>query len=340
MKNAKSVNARFGKKALVVAAALSFALTGGLVLTAKRTMALNATYATAQQATWNWATVASAADAASAVGLVRFGLPTGIALGDLWYENPTYSCAGGVAQATYETGASAIIVRKGVADTHMAPLTDRTEAEFAYKYQHDVDGQHLTLLGSSAENATVVTWKDGNVEYGITWQGLGGEEMAMGKDDAVRLARIVRDANAEPQRQQPQQAPTQQPQQQAPAQQQAQEEQVTPTGLISSGEATNIAVTYVAGGNNVSNVGCELSSASTEPRYVVTFHYDDADYLVKVGARDGSVWYATAIYNDGTTSDVTDVARDNGTEEVTDEQDVATEQDVTYDEDVEVNIEA
>ena len=359
MKNTKSIstnaNASFGKKALVVAAALSFALTGGVVLTAKRAIALDATYATAQQAAWNWTTVASAADAASAVGLARFGLPAGIALGDLWYENPTYSWAGGVAQATYETGATALVVRKGAVDAHSAPLTDRTEAEFAYKYQLDVDGLHLTLLGATAENATVVTWRDGNVEYGITWQGLGGEEMAMSKDDAVRLARTIRDANAEPQRQQTQQqAPVQQPQQQAPVQQQAQDEQVTPAGLISSGEATNIAITYVAGGNNVSNVGCELSSVSTEPRYVVTFHYDDADYLVKVGARDGSVWYATAIYNDGTTSDVTDVTKDSDTEETTDEQDVTNDtengmesgdqqqgqQDVTYDENVEVNIEA
>ena len=165
----------------------------------------------------------------------------------------------------------------------------------------------------------------------------------MSKDDAARLARAIRDANAEPQRQQPtqqtqqQQSTQQQPQQQAPAQPQ---EQTTPAGLISSGEATNIAVTYVAGGNNVSNVGCELSSESTEPRYVVTFHYDDADYLVKVGARDGSVWYATAIFNDGTTSDVTNNTDDSSTEEASAEQDATVEQDTTSDEDVEVNIEA
>ena len=166
----------------------------------------------------------------------------------------------------------------------------------------------------------------------------------------VRLARAIRDANAEPQHQQPAQQAQQQPQQQAPAQPQ---EQTTPAGLISSGEATNIAITSVAGGNNVSNVGCELSSESTEPRYVATFHYDDADYLVKVGARDGSVWYATAIFNDGTTSDVTNNTDDSSTEQATaeqhatDEQDTASDdqdtvngQDTTADEDVEVNIEA
>ena len=302
-KNTNITSTNLGKKAFVVAAALSLALGGGAILTARPAMALDATYATTQQVTWNWTRVASAADAAQAVGLARFGVPAQVAIRDLGYADPAFSWAGGVAQATYETGATALVVRKANIGAHEAPLTDRTEAEFAWEYEIDVDGLRLTALGNTQDSATVITWKDGSVEYGITWQGLGGEEMAMSRDDAARLARTIRDANAEPQRQA---APTQTTQQQAPAQQQAQPQESAPTsGLISQQDAIAIATSYVAGDNNVSNVACELSSVSTEPRYVVTFHFDDADYLVKVGARDGSVWYATAIFNDGTTSDVT-----------------------------------
>lgn len=90
------------------------------------------------------------------------------------------------------------------------------------------------------------------------------------------------------------------------------------SGLISSEQAVRIATSYVAGNNNVSDVTCDLHKGSSAPRYEVKYHYDDADYLVKVDARDGSVWYATAIYNDGTTQDVTKPA--NSEPESTDAQ--------------------
>lgn len=88
-------------------------------------------------------------------------------------------------------------------------------------------------------------------------------------------------------------------------QQQAAQQSASQSDLISPEQATQIATSYIAGDNNVSDVSCDLPDGSSSPRYVVKYHYDDADYLVKVDARDGSVWYATAIYNDGTTRDVT-----------------------------------
>ena len=95
------------------------------------------------------------------------------------------------------------------------------------------------------------------------------------------------------------------PQQQEEAQQEATQQEASQSDLISSEEAIKIAKEYIAGDNLVSEVTCDLPDGSSEPRYVVQFRYDDAVYTVKLGARDGDVWYATATYNDGTSVDVT-----------------------------------
>ena len=83
-------------------------------------------------------------------------------------------------------------------------------------------------------------------------------------------------------------------------------------GMISSGEASNIAVNSVAYGNNVSNLSAQLVTGGDAPHYVVTFHFDDADYTVEVDAYTGEVWDSYATYNDGTVSrDNDDVDNDN-----------------------------
>jgi len=70
---------------------------------------------------------------------------------------------------------------------------------------------------------------------------------------------------------------------------------------ITSEEAIKTASAYIAGENNVSNAEAELVEGGDAPHYVVTFHFDDADYTVEVDALTGDVWSATDSY--GTTYD-------------------------------------
>ena len=307
VRTATTANNRFSKKAMAVSAALVLALSGGAAYAASIAMASEATVGSAalQQVVYTWAPATSGDTAAAQVGLARFGLPASVDLGDLHYENPAFAFAGRVAQATFETPATELVIRKAVTGKHEAPMSDRKDTEFVQKWERDVDDAHLTLLGATQDRATVITWKDGVVEYGITWQGLGGDEMAMDMGQVDSLVRAIREANAVPQQQNQQQAaPQQQTQQQVAPQQQA----PTDNGIISSDKAISIATSYVAGDNNVSNVGCVLTHGQTTTFYTVTFHFDDADYTVKVVAADGSILDATATYNDGTTRSVTQSA--------------------------------
>ncbi|MBO7674748.1 MAG: PepSY domain-containing protein [Atopobiaceae bacterium] len=64
------------------------------------------------------------------------------------------------------------------------------------------------------------------------------------------------------------------------------------TSYISSDEAIQKAVAYAAGDNNVSNQSARLEVGGDAPHYVVTFHFDDADYTVEVDAVTGEVWSA------------------------------------------------
>ena len=272
--------------------------------------------------TTSWTTAASAEEAAKAAGLTLFGVPATLELNDMSYANPTFAQAGGVAQATYETGATQLVLRKG-ASGHTAAMSDRAATEFASTWQQDVDGIAVTLLGAQQGQATVLTWTDGGAEYGVTWQGLGGDEMAMSDDQVATVVRAVHQANAastqttqqnqqqttqnqnQNQQNQNQQNQNQQNQQQT-TQTQTESQQQTSQGdgdMLSSDQAISIASGYVAGDNNVSGSSAQLVTGGDAPHYVVSFHYDDADYSVTLDAYSGEIWSADQIYNDGTTYD-------------------------------------
>ena len=139
-----------------------------------------------------WADATTADAAAKGAGLATFGVPEALAIGDLEFTPPRFAYAGGVAQATYETPATMFVVRKGTS-THKAPLTDRDTASFAQTWNQTIDGLNVTLYGPEQDQATVATWEDGGQSYGLTFQGLGGEEMTM---DADTLASLVSDLKA------------------------------------------------------------------------------------------------------------------------------------------------
>ena len=125
----------------------------------------------------------------------RFGVLDKFVLGDLEFANPSFSYAGGVAQALYESGAAGLFVRKGEG-AYTAPLTDRDKSEFTSEWTESYDGLDVTLYGATQGETTVMTWADGTANYGVTYQGLGGEELSMNDSESAAVVKAVREANA------------------------------------------------------------------------------------------------------------------------------------------------
>ena len=150
---------------------------------------------TVQEGTVEWTAVGSAEDAAKGAGFDHFAIMDKIQLGDLTFENPTFSYAGGVAEALYEKGAAALIVRKADG-RHTAPMTDRDKVDFDVKWIENLNGVDTTLYGDTQGAATVVDWNIDTEDYTVTYQGLGGEEMTMTSDEAGAIVKGFMDADA------------------------------------------------------------------------------------------------------------------------------------------------
>lgn len=146
-------------------------------------------------ATINWIDVADAEAAAKGAGIEQFDVPESITIGNITFTNPKFSYAGGVAQALYESGAAGLFVRKGEG-AYTAPLTDRDKSEFTSEWTESYDGLDVTLYGATQAEATVMTWADGTANYGVTYQGLGGEELSMNDSESAAVVKAVREANA------------------------------------------------------------------------------------------------------------------------------------------------
>ncbi|MBQ6491574.1 MAG: hypothetical protein IJI88_04815 [Atopobiaceae bacterium] len=149
-----------------------------------------------QGPTIDWIQATSAEEAATGAGFERFGVLDKFVIGDLEFASPTFSYAGGVAQAWYETGASAVYLRKaeGYYDT---PISDRALDEFGAKWMMNCSGVEVTCYGPARGAVTVATWTDGITTYGITFQGLGGEEMSMDGDELETIVKGVSEANVD-----------------------------------------------------------------------------------------------------------------------------------------------
>ena len=143
----------------------------------------------------NWIEADTAADAAKGAGIGTFGVMDEIDLDDMRLADPSFAYAGGVAQAVYETPATQLTVRKADG-THTAPLTDRDKTEFAQTWTKGYEGLDVTCYGAAHGAATVFTWADGTQEYGVTWQGLGGDEMSMDSDEVAAIMKGFQAANA------------------------------------------------------------------------------------------------------------------------------------------------
>ena len=148
------------------------------------------------QASIKWNEVKTAEEAAKGAGFKVFGVPEALTLNDNEFKDPKFSYADGVAQAVYEGGAISLTIRKGEGK-YTAPLTDRDKTEFANKWTQNYESLDVTLYGASNGAATVMTWNDGTADYGVTYQGLGGEEVAIDSDETGELVKAIKDANAE-----------------------------------------------------------------------------------------------------------------------------------------------
>ncbi len=143
-----------------------------------------------------WTEVASADEAAKGAGFEKFGVIDSFKIGDLEFKDPKFAYAGGVAQATYETPATMIYVRKGEG-SYSTPLSDRNLDEFASRWFKVIEGTNITCYGVAKGAVTVATWSDGNTSYGLTFQGLGGDEMSMDADELAVLVRGINEHNGD-----------------------------------------------------------------------------------------------------------------------------------------------
>ena len=145
-------------------------------------------------ATFNWADVKTADEAAKGAGFAKFGVMDKVAVDDHQFKDPKFAYAGGVAQATYEEGAVSLIVR--MADgKHDAPLTDRDKTEFAQSWSKSYESCDVTLYGEAKGAATVFTWTDGAKEFGVTYQGKDGKDVSLDSDEVAAIVKGIKEAN-------------------------------------------------------------------------------------------------------------------------------------------------
>lgn len=142
----------------------------------------------------DWTSTNTAEEAAKGAGFTEFGVMDKITVNGVDYNNPTFSYAGGVAQAMYENGAIAIFVRKADGP-HTAPLTDRNQIEFAANWVEELEGLEVTLYGPSRGATVVADWNDDMEDFTVTYQGLGGEEVTMTTDEVAAIVKGFKDAN-------------------------------------------------------------------------------------------------------------------------------------------------
>ena len=230
-----------------------------------------------------WTEDKTAEEAAKAAGLSTFGVMKQVKLGDIEFKDPKFAHAEGVAQAYYEIGATGLFVRKADGK-HTAPLSDRDLTEFAEKWKKNYEGFDVMMYGASKGAATVFTWVDGTKEYGVTYQGLGGEEMTMSATEVQEIVKAIKEAEAG----------TTTDKSATESTQQGQGSQTQGTGsYIGEDRAKEIA--YTNAGQNEANTtwsSCELKEGGDAPHYLVTFALGDTTYTYEIDAYTGDIWTA------------------------------------------------
>jgi len=141
-----------------------------------------------------WTKVSSAAEAAKGAGNMEdFEVPQQLKINDLTFSDPAFSYLDGVAQASYESGAIGIYVRKACG-IYGGPMTDRDPGEFPQHWTQqtgDDTDDVVECYGMKKDSAIVIQWGDEAEFYTVTSQGLGGEEYGMDAATVARLTEVI-----------------------------------------------------------------------------------------------------------------------------------------------------
>ena len=267
------------------------------------------------QASIKWNEVKSAEEAAKGAGFEKFGVPETLTINDREFKDPTFAYADGVAQATYESGAIALVVRKGEGK-YTAPLTDRDKTEFANKWTKSYESLDVTLYGAAKGAATVMTWADGAADYGVTYQGLGGEEVSVDSDESGEIVKAIKDANASTQAAQTSSSSSTNSNSNSAAASSSSANNASSTSANDSGESSNsgteakyskddcisIATKWAGAGGQAKGEALNVSARGPiegggTTYYVVEFNLGEVHYEVQVDAIQGDVISGSQTFN-------------------------------------------
>lgn len=229
----------------------------------------------------NWNTVKTAAEAAKGAGFDTFGVIDSITIDEMTFKDPAFSYADGVAQAAYEVGATGLYVRKADG-AHKAPLTDRSESDFAYKWAQKYEGFEVSMWGPEKDAATVVTWADDTKQYGVTYQGLGGEEMTLDAEEVAEIVKGIKDAES----------PAKDDDDDDDDDADDQQSNGNGSGFISADDAKSYAVSALGLGLP-ETVTAELIQGGDAPHYEVVLKYGTEEHIIEVDAYTGDIWSDT-----------------------------------------------
>ena len=139
--------------------------------------------------------VKTADEAAKGAGIEKFGVFETITLDGKDFKDPKFAYGDGAAQATYDNGTVALVLRKADGK-HTAPLSDRDKTSFDQTWSKNYDGLDVTCYGAAKGAATVINWADGTQEFGVTYQGQGSEDVSLDSDEVAEIVKAVKQANA------------------------------------------------------------------------------------------------------------------------------------------------
>lgn len=149
-----------------------------------------------------------------------------------------------------------------------------------HRWTKSYEGLDVTLYGTQKDEATVMTWNDGTADYGVTYQGLGGDELSMNDSECAEVVKAVKEANAEKKEEE---------------KQQEQQEQQNTEGF-SKGACTANALASVGAGDSATNVTTsERITGGGTDYYLVEFDLDNTHFRVQVDALDGTIIDVTEI---------------------------------------------
>jgi hypothetical protein len=268
----------------------------------------------------SWKEATTAEEAATGAKIDEFGVMRTVKVDDFTFEQPKYSFADGVAQATYETGSASLAVRKADGE-HTAPLCDFDKTDFTNKTAKSIGGVDVYLYGPAKGAYTVATWVLGTAEYGVTYQGTSGNELTMDGDEVEAIVRGISEENGTTLTGASQATGTESTSGTESSNTSgtisgkgsSSDDTSTTTsstttssttgsktgtgsstqtkdGFVSAETAASNAIACVGDESSATNVNTELVEVTYGSYYVVTFGMDGTSYEITVDAGSGAVW--------------------------------------------------